>query len=168
MATYVVNCIWIILGFKRKWPVLVIVDTTFSNQWVSRSWLGQPISCVELNSWLIRVDFQITSWFRVFNSEITWNQTLKAFLWTTHVSLNYKLHLQKKNIFFITVYRVFRCHHTKNGSFITVEHTCIHQIHISKSSTQFNNFVLSACEKLNFLLLSQRYIFFNAAVICFI
>lgn len=108
MATYVVNCIWIILGFKRKRPILMIVDTTFSNQWVCRSWLGQPISCVELNSWLIGVDFQITSWFRVYNSEITWNKTLNVFFWTTHISLNCKLHLQKNiYIFFITVYKVF-------------------------------------------------------------
>jgi hypothetical protein len=131
MATYVVNCIWIILGFKRKRPILVIVDTTFSNQWVSRSWLGQPISCVELNSWLIRVDFQITSWFRVYNSEITWNQTLKAFFWTTHVSLNYKLHWPKKYIFFLLYTGPFQCHHTKHDSFITVEHICIHDIYIN-------------------------------------
>lgn len=163
MATYVVNCIWIILGFKRKRPILVIVDTTFSNQWVSRSWLGQPISCVELNSWLIRVDFQITSWFRVYNSEITWNKTLKVFFWTIHISLNCKLHLQKK-----TVYRVFLLSPYQAWQFYHCR-TYLHPPDISlshphNSTALYNQHV----KNLIFCLLSQRNIFFNAAVICFI
>jgi hypothetical protein len=102
MATYMVNCIWIILGFKRKRPILVIVDTTFSNQWVCRSWLGQPISCVELNSWLIWVDFQITSWFRVYNSEITWNQNESIFLIHSHF-IKLQTSSTKKIIFYYCI-----------------------------------------------------------------
>lgn len=76
--TYVVNSIWIILCFKGKWPILVIVDSAFANQ-IVRSCLGQIVSCIELNSWLIWVDFQVTSWFRVYNSEIIWGEGLKLF-----------------------------------------------------------------------------------------